>query len=132
MFYPLALLPHNEHKPNIMFNHYGVQIVPTLRGASIAQIRVKYNHHMSSEVEFMAKKLNLGACKCYNVFSKKGNEMTEVVLEFDASTENWLKYSALKTQICIIQKELDIQRLRSINDSILEDIKAASGYTICS
>ena len=87
---------------------------------------------MASEVGVMAKKLNLGACKCYNIHSKKGNEMTEVVLEFDGSPENWLKYSALKTQICILQKELDIQRLRSINDSILKDIKDASGYTICS
>jgi len=115
-----------------MFKHYGVQLVPTLRGASIAQVRVKYNHSMATEVEAMVKKLNLGKCYCFNVLNQKGIEMTEILLEFDCSQENWLKYSALKTQISILQKELDIKRLRDRNDSILEDIEDRSGYAICS
>lgn len=105
-----------------MFNHYGVRLVPTLRGATIAQIRLKYNHHMATEVKAMAKDLNLGACSCYDGHSNKGTETTEVHLEFDSSPDNWLKYSALKTEISILQKELDIKRLRNVRASIEEDM----------
>ena len=44
--------------------------------------------------------------------------MTEVILEFDSSPDNWLKFSALKTEISILQKELDIKRLRNVRASI--------------
>jgi len=77
---------------------------------------------MATEVKAMAKDLNLGACSCYNIHSKKGTEKTEVMLEFDSSPDNWLKFSALKTEISILQKELDIKRLRNVRASIVKGI----------
>ena len=114
-----------------MFKHYGVRTVPTLRGASIAQVRVKYNHHMARKIEAMAKELKLDSCHCWDGNNKKGIEMTEVMLEFDSSDENWLRYSALKTEISILQKELDIKRLRDVSNSILKNIEDRYGYAIC-
>jgi len=114
-----------------MFKHYGVQLVPTLSGASIVQVRVKYNHHMAALVEARAKAFKLDACRCFNVLNQKGIEMTEVMLEFDSSDENWLRYSALRTEISILQKELDIERLRNLRASIEQDIEDRFGYAIC-
>lgn len=106
-----------------MFNHYGVRMVSSLSGISTAQVRVKYNHHMAREIEAMMKDLDLGLCRCFNVHNQKDIKMTEVLLEFESSNRNWLKYSSLKTQISILQKELDIKRLKELNDSILQDVE---------
>lgn len=86
---------------------------------------------MAREIESMAKELKLDSCHCWNVHNKKNIEMTEVILEFDSSNENWLRYSALKTEISILQKELDIKRLRDRSNSILENIENDYGYAIC-
>lgn len=98
-------------------------MVSSLSGISTAQVRVKYNHHMAREIEAMMKDLDLGLCRCFNVHNQKDIKMTEVLLEFESSNRNWLKYSSLKTQISILQKELDIKRLKELNDSILQDVE---------
>ena len=105
------------------FKHYGVQIVPSLSGISTAQVRVKYNHHMADKIEAMVKELDFALVNCFDVSSRKNTFMTEVLLEFECSEKNWKKFSSLKTQISILQKELDIRRLKVLNASILGSIE---------
>lgn len=119
-------MPHNEHKPNDMFKHYGVRLVPSLSGTSTAQVQLRFKHHMADKIEYFAKKIDLGIVKASNIFDKKDNRLTKVLIEFDATPKNWGKYNLLKTEISIHQKEMDIMELqrvrRDIEDNLYLDI----------
>ena len=99
------------------FKHYGVQIVPRLSGLPIVQVRMKYNHHLAQEIMSYVEALSLG-CRAYNIFNKKDVAQTEIHLEFDGSDNNWLKYKALKTEVQILQKEIELKRLRKLSSDL--------------
>lgn len=98
------------------FKHYGVQIVPRLFGLPIVQIRIKYNYHLAQEIMSYVE-ASLG-CRAYNIFNKKNVAQTEIHLEFDGSDNNWLKYKALKTEVQILQKEIELKRLRKLSSDL--------------
>ena len=81
---------------------------------------------MADKIEYFAKKIDLGIVKASNIFDKKDNRLTKVLIEFDATPKNWGKYNLLKTEISIHQKEMDIMELqkvrRNIEDNLYLDI----------